>query len=217
MSVVSRKLILPALAMAVLLTGCGGSPNARYYTLQSSSQAIPAAPARIEYQIEVAPVSVPEQADQPQLMLRDGPGEGELMPMYSDRWSAPLGNEIRSALADTLTAKLGALDVNSLAPARDVPVWRVQANVQRFDMIVGGPVRLDATWRVRPIKVSGAAPLLCRTVIELPAQGNAVVGSLVEAQQQAVALLGQTIASAIESGGARALPASADVRLLGCA
>ncbi|MVW70603.1 membrane integrity-associated transporter subunit PqiC [Bordetella sp. 15P40C-2] len=217
MSVVSRKLILPALAMAVLLTGCGGSPNARYYTLQSSSQAIPAAPARIEYQIEVAPVSVPEQADQPQLMLRDGPGEGELMPMYSDRWSAPLGNEIRSALADTLTAKLGALDVNSLAPARDVPVWRVQANVQRFDMIVGGPVRLDATWRVRPIKVSGAAPLLCRTVIELPAQGNAVVGSLVEAQQQAVALLGQTIASAIESGGARALPASAEVRLLGCA
>jgi uncharacterized lipoprotein YmbA len=217
MSLVSRKLVLPAVLLVALLSGCGGSPNARYYTLQSSSQAIPAAPARIEYQIEVAPVTVPEQADQPQLMLRDGPGEGELMPMYSDRWSAPLGNEIRSALADTLTTRLGALDVNSLAPARDVPVWRVQVDVQRFDMIVGGPVRLDATWRVRPIKVTGARALICRTVIELPASGTAVVAPLVEAQQQAVALLGQTIASAIDSAGARALPASSQVRLLVCA
>lgn len=217
MSVASRKYVFPVVMATVLLAGCAGSPNARYYTLQPSSQALPATTERIEYQIEVAPVSVPEQADQPQIMLRDGPGEGELFPTYSDRWSAPLGNEIRTALADTLTATLGALDVNTLAPARDVPVWRLQVDVQRFDMIVGGPARLDATWRVRPIKVPGATALLCRSVVELPAPGTPVVNALVEAQQKAVALLGQTIATAIESQGARATPASPQVRMVGCA
>lgn len=217
MSATRRLLLVPVLTVSALLAGCAGSPSARYYTLQPSAQTTASGAQRVDYQIEVAPVTVPQQADQPQIMLRSGQGDGALTPMYSDRWSAPLADEIRSALADTLTRTLGALDVQTLTPAPEVPVWRIQVDVQRFDMIVGGPARLDATWRVRPLKVKDARALLCRSVVQLPADQANVVGSLVQAQQQAVALLANTIASAIQSGGMQATPASQQVQLLGCA
>ena len=208
--------LLPVVTLAVLLAGCAGSPSARYYTLQADPQAMTSSTQRVDYQIEVVPVSVPQQADQPQIMLREDQGSGALTPMYSDRWSAPLADEIRSALADRLTRQLGALDVQTLTPAPDVPVWRIQVDVQRFDMVVGGPARLDATWRVRPLKVQGGRALVCRSVVQLPADQFKVVSSLVEAQQQAVKLLADTIASAIQSGGANATPAAQSVQMLGC-
>jgi len=217
MSATRRLLLVPVLTVSALLASCAGSPSARYYTLQPSAQTTASSAQRVDYQIEVAPVTVPQQADQPQIMLRSGQGDGALTPMYSDRWSAPLADEIRSALADNLTRTLGALDVQTLTPAPEVPVWRIQVDVQRFDMIVGGPARLDATWRVRPLKVKDARALLCRSVVQLPADQANVVGSLVQAQQQAVALLANTIASAIQSGGVQATPASQQVQLLGCA
>lgn len=207
---------LPLLMCATLLAGCAGSPSARYYTLQTEPQAVEAS-SRVDYQIEVLPVSVPQQADQPQIMLRESQDDGALTPMYSDRWSAPLADEIRSALADRLTSQLGALDVQTLAPAQDVPVWRIQVDVQRFDMIVGGYARLDATWRVRPLKVKGARALLCRSVVQMPAEDTRVVGSLVQAQQQAVKLLADTIVSGIRSGGNNATAADAAVQIVGCA
>ena len=215
---VTRYLTLPPIVtLAVLLAGCVGSPSARYYTLQSDLQATTPSTQRVDYQIEVVPVSVPQQADQPQIMLREDQGGGALTPMYSDRWSAPLADEIRSALADRLTRQLGSLDVQTLTPAPDVPVWRIQVDVQRFDMVVGGPARLDATWRVRPLKVQGGRALVCRSIVQLPADQFKVVSSLVEAQQQAVKLLADTIASAIQSGGANATPAAQSVQMLGCA
>ncbi|CAM4395999.1 ABC-type transport auxiliary lipoprotein component domain-containing protein [Bordetella tumbae] len=216
MSATRRIPLLSALMLSAVLAGCGGSPSVRYYTLQSDPQTAARSVPRVDYQIEVAPVNVPQQADQPQIMLRPGQGDGALTPMYSDRWSAPLADEIRSALADTLTRTLGALDVQTLTPAPDVPVWRIQVDVQRFDMVVGGPARLDATWRVRPVNVKGGRALLCRSVVQLPADQLNAVNSLVQAQQQAVVLLGNTIASAIQSGGAQATPAAEQVQMLGC-
>ena len=204
---------------SALLAGCAGSPSARYYTLQTEPQAVAASPAsRVDYQIEVLPVTVPQQADQPQIMLRDAQGDGgALTPMYSDRWSAPLADEMRSALADRLTHQLGALDVQTLTPAQDVPVWRIQVDVQRFDMMIGGSARLDATWRVRPLKVKGGRALICRSVVQLPADDTNVVSSLVRAQQEAVKLLADTIASGIQSGGVKAESTSPSVQLMGCA
>lgn len=216
MSARNLKSLLSVALVSASLAGCAGSPQVRYYTLQPAPQAMETATARVAYQIEVAPITVPGQVDQPQIMLRDNQNDGALTAMYSDRWSAPLSDEIRAALADTLTGTLGALDVATLVPAQDVPVWRIQVDVQRFDMVVGGPARLDATWRVRPVKVEGARTLLCRSVVELPANETPVVDTLVRAQQEAVGLLANTIASAIQSGGTRAAPAGASVRMLGC-
>ncbi|KCB43908.1 membrane integrity-associated transporter subunit PqiC [Bordetella hinzii] len=202
-------------AALILLSGlaaCGSSPPARYYTLQAPAGGGTATAGNAGFMIEVLPVIVPAQADQPQIMLRTG--AGSIAPLYSDRWSAPLGDELRSALSDGLTRELGALDVRVVRPPAETPVWRVQTDVQRFDVSTQGPAVLDVTWRARPISLKGQA-LICRSVITVPAAGGDVP-KLVAAQQQAVALLARTIASGIRRGGQGAEPAGPEVSLQGC-
>ena len=54
---------------------------------------------------ELLPVSVPAQDDQPQLVIRQG-GQGVAL-LQSERWIAPLGDEIRGALSADLTPRAG--------------------------------------------------------------------------------------------------------------
>lgn len=214
----ARKLApISALAVLAALSGCAGSPPVRYYTLTAPEQAsAPAPAAAVGYVIDVAPVSVPAQADLPQLMLRSG--SGELTAQYSDRWSAPLPDELRNALSMALTRDLSVPDVRRLAPSPDLPVWRVQVDVQRFDASTVGPAVIDATWRVRPLQGTGAG-LLCRSRVEVPVDmtSAADLEPVVAAEQKAVALLGRTIASAVRSQGRQAVAASAMVQTSQCA
>jgi len=211
--------------LAVALAGCSASSPVRYHTLVAPPSAPAAATAPAAgYMIEVLPVTVPPQVDQPQLMLRTG--TGQLMAQYSDRWSSALPEEFRDALSDALTRRLGVPDVRVIKPLGDLPVWRVQVDVQRFESAPGSASVVEATWRVRRAGQDAAAAvpgLLCRSRVDVPvsqAQGDAVPGSasdaLVRAHQQAVALLGATIASAIEAQGRSAAPASDRVQVLGC-
>lgn len=225
---------LPCIAAAAVatLTGCAGSPPASYYTLLPAADTVSTAAATPSFGLEILPIGVPLQVDQPQIMLRTA--DDALSPMYSQRWASPLGEEIQTALSHAMTAMLGAPDVSSLGASPGVPVWRVQVDVQRFDMLLGGPALIDATWRIResgrpPGKTqpgaarSGATRssatrpdvvLLCRSVVRQPAPG-ADLPALVQAQQRAVQALARTISSAIESG-ARAPSSSEVVQLHGC-
>lgn len=212
---------LPALALAALLAGCASSPPVHYYTLQGPTARAPAVPrAAAPFLIDVQGVNVVAQADQPQLMVRTG--DGSVSALYSERWSSPLGDEIRSALSDALKQDLGALDVQVVKPGPAAPVWRVQTDVQRFDLVSGRMAQLDVTWRVRPVNLKGAG-LLCRSVItenvseaaDAAQAGTATGGvpALVAAQQRAVVALAGAMASAIrgqtpDTGGA--------VQMLGC-
>lgn len=214
-----------ACAAAVALAGCAGSPPVRYYTLVAppSASAAQGATAPAGYMIEVLSVSVPPQVDQPQLMLRSG--TGELTAQYSDRWSSPLSDEFRDALSDSLTRRLGVPDVRVVKPLGDTPVWRVLVDVQRFESTPGVSSVIEATWRVRRDALEKTAGLLCRTRVDVPVSGEGaapggvdgrVEASVVRAHQQAVALLGDTIALAIRAQGKSATPASEQVRVLGC-
>ncbi|WP_051593517.1 membrane integrity-associated transporter subunit PqiC [Achromobacter sp. DH1f] len=217
----------PALALAAWLAGCASSPPVHYYTLQGPSAPAPAVPrAAAPFLIDVQGVNVAAQADQPQLMVRTG--DGSVSALYSERWSSPLGDEIRGALSDALKHDLGALDVQVVKPAPTAPVWRIQTDVQRFDLVAGRKSQLDATWRVRPVNLKGNG-LLCRSVVTVnvsDAAGDSAAGGsgskpaptsgvpgLVAAQQRAVVALAGAMASAIrgqtpDSGGG--------VQMLGC-
>lgn len=226
------------LAAAAALAGCAGSPPASYYTLLPSANTVapasgvpmagapaPATPVSgarpaagaPAFALEIMPVSVPLQVDQPQIMLRTS--DGVLSPMYSQRWASPLSEELQTALSHAMTAMLGAPDVSALGASAGVPVWRVQVDIQRFDMLLGGPALIDATWRIRQ---SGAprgknvapAVLLCRSLVQVPAP-EADLPALVLAQQRAVMALAQTISSAIRQNAA--VPSSSDtVQVRGC-
>jgi uncharacterized lipoprotein YmbA len=210
-----------ACSVLAALASCGSSPPINFYTLQQPDGVAGQGGSRgasqngaAPYMFELAPVSVPAQADQPQIMLRTG--QGAVTPLYSDRWAAPLSNEIQAALSDALQRRLGVPDVDVVKPPAGTPVWHVQVDVQRFDNAVGGPALLDATWRIRPTDLAGTG-LLCRSVVRTPASGEGVA-ALVHAQQDGLQALGAAIAVAIQAGG-RSPDAAAlgpNVDLLGC-
>jgi uncharacterized lipoprotein YmbA len=224
-------------AAAAVLAGCAGSPPASYYTLLPAADTAapvdgtpvagtPVAGTPVAggsaadtpaFALEIMPVSVPLQVDQPQIMLRTA--DDALSPMYSQRWASPLGEELQTALSHAMTAALGAPDVSALGASTGVPVWRVQVDVQRFDMLLGGPALLDATWRIRQSGMSRGkavppAVLLCRSLVRVPAPGADLPG-LVLAQQRAVTALARTISSAILQD-ARVPPSSDLVQVRGC-
>jgi uncharacterized lipoprotein YmbA len=164
------------------------------------------------YLLEVMPVTVPPQVDQPQIMIRES--NGAVLAYYSDRWTAPLADEIRSALSYNLVRQLDVLDVRAITALASAPVWRVHVDVQRFEAVVNGAVVLDATWQIRPVNVPGAT-LLCRSVVEIPLASGSPAQAVL-AQQQATADLASTIASGIRSGGVQAQPGSQAVQLSTC-
>ncbi|OZI34071.1 hypothetical protein CAL29_10965 [Bordetella genomosp. 10] len=208
-------LALPAAALGLaLLAGCAGSPPVHYYTLTGaplppSATPAPAAPA---FMLEVLPVDVPPTADQPQLMMREQ--DGGLTPLYSERWSAPLADEMRGALADRLTRTLQAPDVQAMRAPAGAPVWRVTVDVQRFDSVTGVEAVVDATWRVRPANLKGQA-WQCRSVSRVSVSGTDAP-SAVRGLRDATRDLALTIASAIQDGTGHPQPGSPQVQLMGC-
>lgn len=204
------RTVLSLLVAGAALAGCGSSPPVHYYTLQGPAAPAPAsAAAPAGFLIEVQPVSLSTQADQPQLMVRTG--DGSVSALYSERWSSPLGDELRGALSDALKRELGALDVQAVKPGPGAAVWRVQTDVQRFDLVSGAMAQLDATWRVRPVNMKGAG-LLCRSLVTEPVS-EAGVPALIAAQQRAVVSLAGVMASAMRG---QAPAGSGSVQMLGC-
>lgn len=202
---------LAVLALSGALAACGSSPPVHYYTLQTPAASQPGGPAAgsASFLLEVQPVSLSMQADQPQLMVRTG--DGSISALYSERWSSPLGDELRNALSDALKRDLGALDVQMVKPGPGAPIWRVQTDVQRFEMVSGSMAQLDATWRVRPVNAKGTG-VLCRSVVT-ESVTDSEVPSLIAAQQRAVVSLAGVMADAIRG---QAPAGSASVQMMGC-
>ncbi|MGI4902919.1 MAG: PqiC family protein [Janthinobacterium lividum] len=175
----AHRLAIPGALVAglsVLVAGCGTSPPSRFYTLTgpvdapgatlatSAAQSTPATPAwaatATPLLIELAPTIVPQQVARPQMVVGVGPDQVELK--EQERWAAPLGDEIGSALSADLTQQLGAIDVYSTPRADAVPVYRISVNVQRFESLPGSRATIEAVWSVR--RVPGDQALTCRSV-----------------------------------------------------
>jgi uncharacterized lipoprotein YmbA len=185
------------------LAACSAAPT-QFYTLLPPPPAAPAA-AAAPYRIDVQGVEVPPQVATQQMVVRTG--AGELVPVDTRRWIAPLGDELRDALAAGLSQRLGAHDVHGLAGAllpqgQGLPVWRVSLKVQRFESALGASARIDALWSLR--RGDDAAALTCASsVSESVGPGYE---ALAEGHQRAVAEIAARIAAAIsaaQNGAAR--------------
>jgi len=195
------------LATLAAIAGCSSTPTV-YYTLLAPAPAgaPPPAPA---YRIEVLDVAVPAQVDRPEFVVRTG--AGELAPVDSRQWIAPLSGEIRTALSNELTQRLGAHDVYGLPHDGALPTYRVRLSVQRFDSALGVNARIDAGWtleRAGEGSTVTAGPACGSSVSETVAPGYA---ALAEGQQRALAEIAGRIASSIRTaaatGAAPACPA----------
>ena len=199
----SRSWILAG-AVALGLAGCASAPL-HYYTLIAPAGGVaPAAPA--PYPFELLPVAVPAQVDVPQLVVREG-GQG-MLPLDGQRWIAPLGDEIRGALAADLARALGVPDMSGL-PGNGRPRLRVKLDVRRFESVPGSHALIDAAWSLRLVGGSGGQDALtCTSRVSEPV--TAGYDALVAGHQQALAALAASIATAArayESGGRPSCPA----------
>jgi uncharacterized lipoprotein YmbA len=193
-----------ALLALVLLAACGSAPATRFHTLLAPPSDASAPAKTIAW--ELLPVTIPAQADQPQLVVRAG--DGSLALLEHERWIAPLADEYRAALAERLTQALGpALPAGASARA-DAKLWRIRVDVQRFDSAPGRYARQEVSWGIDS-GLAGAPALACRSVLEQPAEDG--YPALAAAHRQDLARLAQAIAAAVlalDAGQAATCPQS---------
>ena len=138
-------------SVVVLLAGAGclgSSPASRFYTLSTLSprEGQGGGGGGASVRIRVAPVTVPEGADRPQLVRRTG--ENSVVVEEFDRWVEPLDALLRNTLVQNLGALLPQAQVLGDAVPGLAADRTVVVAVNRLDL--SGQVALDAVWFVLP-------------------------------------------------------------------
>lgn len=177
----------------LLLAGCASAPVHYYTLLPPAATSLPAVPAAA-LPFELLTVGVPAQADQPQLVVRQG-DQGVAI-LDGERWAAPLADEVHGALASDLARALPARDVTGVA-APGQPVLRVKVDLRRFDAAPGDYASIDAAWSLRVAKANRDDELACTSRVREPV--GAGYPALVDGYQQALDTLAQRIAQAARS------------------
>jgi uncharacterized protein len=192
-----RSLRSFAFALAATLTACSSAPT-HFYTLLPPAEPVTAAAAPAAFAIDVEPVGVPAEVDQVQWLVRTGPGQVAVLD--NERWAAPLGDELRAALADELTRRLGARDVYKAANPAGVPVYRIQVEVRRFESVAAGYALIEADWNVARRDATSGSALACHSRVSQPVEPG--YAALAVGHQRALAAIGTRIALAVHSAAA---------------
>ena len=186
----------PSLLMlggALILSACSSAPT-NYHTLIATQPKAPAAATRpVDFQLQVLPVRIPVQIDQPSLVVRQS--DGRLAILETALWASPPADEFHDALAIELEQRLGVRDLAGLPGRTDKPLLSLRTDVRRFDSLPGHHAALDVVWS---LEISGRGPqkraLTCASVIHEQAGND--VDSLVLAHQRAISMLADSIAGA---------------------
>ena len=196
------------LVCAALFAGCSASP-VHYHTLASSQPFEHAARTRVDFAINVLPVSVPPSLDQAYLAIRTGETEVEFVD--DERWASPLGNEIRAALSTRLASRLDTDDVGGRSSSSSVdansgfssnsnsnkPIAIIEVEIRQLDVWPGTRVQLTAGWNAR-LSDRKERVLTCVTQLQAPVAARDY-GSLVQAQQAAILELADIIGADVIS------------------
>lgn len=186
----SNYSVLSCLLGCSLLVACGSSPPQRYYTLQPVAVSIGATASGVaptnQIAVRVQPVVIPPELDRVELVSRGGPYRVHIAD--SDRWAAPLDDQIRRTLNDDLTARLPAhLVADPNEPATQEPRRLLSIAVIEFyaDGECGATLRAD--WSLREagadsqhgseqFKTHDAVSCVAGTPAALPAAMSAALG-----------------------------------------
>lgn len=150
--------------------------------------------------IDVQSVVVPAQVARNQLVARVSDTRVEVL--EDERWASPLSDEIRAALSIATTQQLGGLNTRFSEEKGAVPIYRVAADVQRFESWLGSRVVVDAIWSIRSPGEAGAK-LTCRSSVAEPVASG--YDALVDGHRRALTTIARQLAATVR---ALALPAA---------
>ena len=178
--------------LLLALTACSSVPTHYYTLLPATTQSLPEVSEAAPFQLDVLPVRMPIQVDQPELVIRQS--NGRLAILDNDRWSVALADEFQSALSDRLERQLGVRNLSSLPRDSDQPLLSLRTDVRRFESVPGYYALVDMVWNLRwQAPGQKVRSLTCSSVVRKPV-AEVALGSLVEAHQQVIEALAADIA-----------------------
>lgn len=184
--------------MLLSLAGCASSPEIRYYTLSAAAPidaagATATRPRRVAYLVNA--LRVPDMLDRPQIVIRSGANEVEILDY--DRWAAPFPDMLRRALAADLAARLGPGAVVDQSLAAEFPLLgSITIGILDFDPRRQGPSTIEVSWSIRTGRGTQPPSEIHRARRSLAAAGPAVA-DLVAAMDRLVAQIADDIAATI--------------------
>jgi uncharacterized protein len=186
------------LAVAVLLVvvGCGQSPPTEFYTL-SGMQLPPGGLSTPRTVVGVGPVILPDYLDRPQIVTRAS-GTRVMLADF-DSWVEPIDGMFTRVLAQNLSVLLASDNVVSLPQRRAIPLdYQVEVDVSRFDADATGRAVLDARWTVYGEGGEGLIEEGRSTIVE-PAVDPTDYEAVVASMSKALAQMSNDIAGVIET------------------
>jgi len=185
-----RKAVLAAIlgsAISVVLGSCAGPPLKLYTLGVGHAEAEGKAFNRPPVIIAVTRVSLPDELDNDDILVRSGPN---LLRSSRGRWSTRLSTEV----TERLTAQLAAGRPDALvtsSPQSQTPSYRIIITLSRFDVSVDGRATLAADWLIVPSDPA-ASPRRNRTTFTMDGS-VATDRDVVLLQGSVVDRLGQSI------------------------
>jgi uncharacterized lipoprotein YmbA len=189
-----------ALLAGYSLTACNASPPTRYYTLQSEAAAgswppgISSATATSGNQVVVRlePVVIPPELDRLELVSRSGPYRIRIAD--TERWAAPLDDQIRRVLSDDLAVRLPPhLLADPNEPAGNDPRRLLSVVIAEFYADDACATTLRAAWSLR--SPSGDSERGTEQLRQPPRA--ACAGAVPAAMSAALGMLADRLAAAI--------------------
>jgi uncharacterized protein len=170
--------LIPGLAAAVLMAACA-SPPQHYYLLAGSDDPPPAIACQRQT-ILVDPVTIPQEDDRPQVLIREGSDTVSLS--EQQRWATPLKDAVAHLLAAQLSRSLPEYRfVTRDSSAAALAVGSLAVDVTRFDAFRTERRDVVAAHWVYRVSGSPRAPLQGDALAQVVIAGRsfeAIVGGL---------------------------------------
>ena len=177
----------------MMLTACGRTPPAKFYTLRPVQQSSPGKLLPADVAIAVGPVAIPAAHDRQEIVTRDAGNEVSFSEYH--RWAGPLQHSIASVIAQNIGTLLGTERVTPFTRENIFrPTHRVVININRYDSQLPKEFLLDTTWSIKDIQ--GNQTLLVQGSIVREPLASSTYEDLVAAQSQALGTLSEEIAKA---------------------
>jgi uncharacterized lipoprotein YmbA len=141
--------------LLIVLNGCA-SPREHLYILDNQSADAMGRP-EIRTTVLLGPVSVPQEVDRPQIVVRDG--ASQILLTEQQRWAAPLKDSLPRLLAAELDRNQRDYRfVPTASGAVATPKARLAIDVTRFDVSRVAGATVSAHWVYRSLE-PGSVPI----------------------------------------------------------
>jgi len=179
---------------AMMLTACGRTPPAKFYTLQPAQQSSMGQSMPRNLALAVGPVAIPAAMDRAEIVTRDAGNEISFSEYH--RWAGPVQQRIAAVISQNIGILLATDRVTPFTRENIFqPTHRVVININRFDSQLSKEFLLDATWSIKELK--GNKLLLVQNSIIRESLASSTYEGLVATQSKALAALSQKIAGAL--------------------